>query len=78
MIPLGQPILIGLRESKSALAKACDYTLRSLESAPSLLGISGVGIEQQFGRERDAPGRPWPAQWIHVGSQEAAEPNFNW
>jgi hypothetical protein len=30
----------------------------------------GVGIEQQLGRERDAPGRP-RRNWIHVGSQEA-------
>src|SRR5271157_5638626 len=33
---------------KSALAKACDYA-DALESAQSLPGISGVGIEQQPG-----------------------------
>ena len=31
----------------------------ALESAQSLPGISGVGIEQQLGRERDAPGSSW-------------------
>jgi hypothetical protein len=47
---------------KSALAKACDYTLTLLEPAQPLPGISGVGIEQQLGRERDAPGSSWPTE----------------
>jgi succinate dehydrogenase/fumarate reductase flavoprotein subunit len=34
----------------------------ALESAQSLPGIFGVGIEQQLGRERDAPGSSWAAQ----------------
>jgi Transposase IS66 family len=47
---------------KSALAKACDYTLTLLEPAQSFPRISRIGIEQQLGRERHAPGRSWPAQ----------------
>src|SRR5262249_55188282 len=34
---------------KSALAKACNYTLTLWNRAQPLLGISGVGIEQQLG-----------------------------
>jgi hypothetical protein len=47
---------------KSALAQGLRLHADALESAQSLPGISRARIEQQLGRERDAPGRSWPTK----------------
>ena len=64
--PLLEEIKTSIQAARTGtLPKSAIEGLRlheALESAQQLPRISGVGIEQQLGRKRDAPGRSWPTE----------------